>query len=158
MRFILATLGVLAVQTAAAQHVHGGAKLEGRVDGARLVLELQAPLEDLAGFERQPGNDAERAAIAAVHEYFKSGEAFSTSAAAKCRLGGATSELATRGKKHVDVVAALVYECADIKAIGELRAALFDRFRSLKFVEASVATAKGRQRARLTPAKRSLVL
>lgn len=65
----MATLAVLTMAPlawAGKAHEHGVARVDIGVETGRITLDLELPLEDLAGFERAPRTDAERATVAAV--------------------------------------------------------------------------------------------
>jgi len=56
-----------------AAHVHGEARLDLVFDQGELVAELESPAESLVGFERQPGNDAERQRLSDARKALEEG-------------------------------------------------------------------------------------
>jgi hypothetical protein len=138
-------------------HVHGVATLEAAVDGSRLVLALDIPLEDLVGFERAPKTDKERAAVQAAVAYFASGKAFVPNAEAGCRLAESKPELPTAGE-HASLRALSTFECANAAALRSVTVALFDAFPKVRRIDAQVAGAKKQSGARLTAKGRQLPL
>lgn len=70
-------------------HEHGTAMLVVAVDGSRLSVELVAPAHDVVGFEHQPANEAERAALARAEAVLADhGRLLAMSKAAGCRVAG----------------------------------------------------------------------
>jgi hypothetical protein len=66
-------------------HEHGVARLELGVEAGRITLNFELPLESLAGFERAPRTDAERAAmVAALSKLEEAGKLLRVDAAAGC--------------------------------------------------------------------------
>lgn len=74
-------------------HEHGALKLDVAIEGNKLTIAMEAPLDNLLGFERAPRTDAERKAAAEVLARLRSpiqGKAlFSADAAAQCTLSKA---------------------------------------------------------------------
>ena len=143
---------------AEAPHAHGVAKLDVALEGRRLTLDFAAPLEDIVGFERRPGNDKERAAVEAASTYFKSGRALAPSAAANCRLAEAAVLLDVPEKGHYELSVRLAYDCKEPQQLREIDAALFDQYKRLKRIEVRAVTAKGQSSGRLVPGKRVFTL
>lgn len=142
---------------AAGQHSHGVAKLDVAVEGPRLVLELEAPLGDLVGFEREPRDARERAAVEEALAFLGSGQAFVPAEPAGCRMEPAQVEKRSTGPGHTEARATLAYACAKAGALAQVDAAgLFKRFPKLKRVDVRLVSAKGQSSARLTPAKPAL--
>lgn len=160
MRATFLVLCVLAALPAAAQkaHTHGAGKLDVAVEGAKLTLAVEVPLEDLVGFEHAPKSGRERGAVDAMSAYFRSGKAFLPSPAAGCALGEAKVETTTPDKGHAELNATFTYQCAATAELEQVEAALFQEYKRLKRLDARVVTAKGQKAARLTPQKRTLLL
>lgn len=160
MRATFMVLCVLAALPAAAQkvHAHGAGKLDVAVEGARLTIAVEVPLEDLVGFERAPKSDRERAAIDAMSAYFRSGKAFVPSPAASCALGEAKVETTTPDKGHAELTATFTYQCAAPAELKQVDVPLFQEYKRLKRLDARVVTPRGQKAARLTPQKRTLPL
>jgi hypothetical protein len=160
MRATLLAICMLAALPAGAQkaHTHGAGNLDVAVEGARLTLAVEIPLEDLVGFERAPRNDRERAAIDAMSAYFRSGKAFVPSPAAGCALGETKVETTTPDKGHAELNATFTYQCAAAAELRRVEAPLFEEFKRLKRLDTRVVTARGQKAARLTPRQRTLPL
>ena len=68
-------------------HVHGRASLQLAIDGPRLTLSLESPLEALLGFEHAPLNAAERETVRRLGQRLRQADVlFQPSPAAQCRL------------------------------------------------------------------------
>jgi hypothetical protein len=98
-------------------HVHGQAQLEIAVEGERLTIRLESPLDNLLGFERAPRTDDERRAVQRMIARLSGGNAqFLPNTAAECAqldvrldspvLGGDLSVHRTVEEKHPDPGAA----------------------------------------------------
>ena len=89
---LLATAVILAASASAsaaayAQHAHehGAARLEVALDGGKLSIGLESPLDNLVGFEHAPRNEKQRAALAKMTDDLKGTERlFDLPAAAAC--------------------------------------------------------------------------
>lgn len=82
----LSLVFVTAPGLAADAHMHGVGTLDVAVDAGALLLRLEAPLDSLVGFERAPGNDAERAAVRRMAVKLGGARAqFTPTPAARCR-------------------------------------------------------------------------
>jgi len=66
-------------------HEHGTATLDVVLDGNRLLLELEGPLDNLVGFEHAPRSDIERSALRTMESSLRATERLlAPSAAAEC--------------------------------------------------------------------------
>lgn len=147
-------------------HVHGVAKLEVAVEGGRIDLHLESPLEALLGFEHAPGNDKERAAVARMHQALKQGDRlFAPTAAAGCKLVSVQVEAAVleAGHKghghqdeHGDLDADFQFTCAQPGKLTGMEVRLADTFPGMRRVDAQVVSGKGQSAARLTAKMRFL--
>ena len=74
-------------------HEHGALKLDVAIEGNKLTIAMEAPLDNLLGFERAPRTDAERKAaadvLARLRNPDKGGPLFALDAAAQCIVGKA---------------------------------------------------------------------
>lgn len=158
-RFFVAALAVVSALPVAAHkaHVHGAATLEVAIEGSRLTLGLDVPLEDLVGFERAPKTDKERAAVEAASAYFASGKAFAPNAEAGCRLLESKPEVSIT-KDHASMRVPVTYECAQAAALRAVTVNLFDTYPKVRRIDAQVAGAKKQSKARVTAQKRELPL
>ena len=81
-------LSLLSTDVGAQQaHEHGGALLNVALDGKKLVVQLESPLDNFVGFEHAPRNDKQRAALVKMEESLQAGDRwFKPAAAAGCTL------------------------------------------------------------------------
>lgn len=168
-KLIFATGGLLLAATVVAQehgpHEHGVADLGVALEGRRLSLELDGPMDNFAGFERPPRNAAERAALDRALERLRTPEAVvRLPAEAGCSL--ASSELhngfAPGGGDskggHTDLSAAYQFDCATPAALKRLEVRLFDSFPRLRKLRVAVVAPGGQRGAELAKGKAELVL
>ena len=154
------SLALLAVPAHAAEkaHEHGKGRLDLALEGSQLTLQFEAPLEDLAGFEREARSEKERAALVTLDSYLKSGRAFTPGAAAGCKPSAATVAISASGRGHAEVHATWKYECVDAPALKSVHADIFERYPGLHRIDVRAVTPKGQSAARLTPSNRGLKL
>ena len=157
-------------------HQHGVAKLAVAVDGQMLEITLESPLDNLLGFERAPRNDRERQAVRQMAQRFHSGELFTLTPAAQCKVtgaelvsavldpallaaapaapagGGATAAAAPAGKDdgHADLDATVRYQCSQPAALKGADVGLFKAFSRFRQIDAAVATGSGQRAIKLT--------
>lgn len=159
LRLVLVGLVAWWPAAAPAQHSHGAAKLDVAVEGPKLVIELEAPLEDLVGFEREPRDAKERASVEAALAFLGSGRALVPSEAAGCRAETRRAERDSTRDGHAEARLSITLTCSRPDALRQLDAKpLLARFPRLKRIDARIVTGKGQSTARLTAAKPSLNL
>lgn len=151
---------------AAKAHDHGVARLDVAIDGTRITLQLQTPLDNLLGFERAPRTDAERrAADAVVMKLNAAAALFKPDPAAQCSLGSVAlvsaalklgpAAPATSGDGHADLEADIRFDCKDAAQATFIDVMLFDSFPRLKRLQIQAATARGQfKRTLAAPARR----
>lgn len=146
-------------------HEHGVVKLDVALDGARLELVLEAPLDSVVGYERAPRTDAERKAAADALARLRRGDGlFVLPAAAQCSAQPATVKAdvleggAAPKDGHADLDASFAWTCMKPAELATLDVALFDTFPRIRRVDVQVAAPKGQRRATLTPASRRISL
>lgn len=163
----LALLNLTGVALAAPRaHEHGVASLAVAVDGARLTIDLDAPLEGFIGFERAPRTDAERAAAAALLARLKApARLFTPDAAAGCKVAGVEvkADVLQPGAKpaagaHADLEAQFAFDCAQPQALRSLDIGLFAAFKGLQRLDVQVAGPKGQARVTLQRPARTVPL
>jgi hypothetical protein len=144
-------------------HVHGVAKLEIAVEGGSLSLHLESPLEGVLGFEHAPGNDQERAAVAAMRKKLADGgKLFAPTTAAQCTLKSVQVEAPTldakpvAGEEHGDLDADFLFTCAQPARLTGVEVRLFQAFPKMHRVDAQVVSGKGQSAMRLSSKMRFL--
>lgn len=170
------SLGVMPVAKAhePGAHVHGLATLEVAIDGAAVQISLDSPLDNLLGFERGPRNEKERQSVKAMALKLHQADAlFVFTPAAQCRLesarlessvlapgllasasdSGKSSDTAKAGTSdvHAELAATWRFQCAAPQALQGVDVRLFQKFSSLKRIDAAVAGPKGQSSAKLSP-------
>ncbi len=150
-------------------------KLDVAIEGSRLSIGLEAPLDNLLGFERAPRNDAERRSAAEVLARLRSPDRgqplFSADAAAQCSLkqvevsapvlepspkGEAKGAAAKEG--HADAEASYELTCAKPEALRGLEVGLFDAYPRIQRIEVQVAGPQGQSKVTLRRPARSVKL
>lgn len=146
-------------------HVHGQAQLELGVDGGRLLLVLQIPMEALVGFERAPRNDDERARLARALELLRASNLFRPSPEAGCSAKPATLVWTSGGladlppdDTHTDLKLTLDFECKTPGRLAAVDVGAFDAFSRLRRIEARIAGPGGTSSQILLRGKRLLEL
>lgn len=163
---LLALPAACSIAIAAAPHQHGVASLAVAVDGGRLSIDLDAPLDGFLGYERAPRTDAEKQAAADLLARLKAPEAlFKPDAAAGCKASVAEvkAPVLQPGAKpapgdHADLEAQFVFDCAQPAALRNLDVGLFDAFKRLQRIDVQVAGAKGQAKVTLKRPARTVPL
>jgi hypothetical protein len=154
---------------AAGAHEHGVVKLDVAVEGSRVLIDLDSPLDNLLGFEHAPRSDAERAkADAAVKRLRDAATLFRIDGSAGCTLATVNLQSAPLqlGKKpasandaHGDLEGSFEFKCRAGAKAAFLEVGLFDAFPQVKRIDLQVATPKGQMKATLRrPATRVMLV
>ena len=155
---------------AAPAHTHGHATLRIAVDGGKLDVLLDTPLDGLVGFERAPRTDAERQAIRDAAAKLRAAGLFVPTAAAGCTqksvkmsspvlppelLGEAPSSGGAPRKagEHADLEASIAFECSNAAELKGLETTLLRTFSRIRKVDVQVAGPRGQSKSVLTPGK-----
>lgn len=180
----LAVIAAALPAGAAGPHRHGVATLDVVVDGERLLVTLETPLDNLVGFEHAPKNDRQRAALADARAALADGtKLLRASPEAGCAQRAAKVELpygpdATAGgghdkhahdkhaygrhgraaDAHSEAGVEWEFSCANPAALIGLDIGLFDVFRRLQTLHVQTATPRGQGAATLTSKRRTLAL
>lgn len=172
---LVATMLAGAVGAAAAPraHTHGAAELQVVVEGERLEIALEAPLEVLLGFEHAPATEAQRNAVRAMAQRLRDpAPLFVLPAAARCALQsvslqspalppallgagpGASTGPAEDG--HADLDATYVYRCATPARLEGLELGLGAAFPRLKTLSVQIVSPRGQAARTLRGGERKL--
>lgn len=181
-RMLLLVAGLLLPAVAAAQqaHEHGVATLNVALDGRKLLVQLESPLDNLVGFEHAPRNDRQRAALKKMEASLQAGDRLlKPSPAAECTVksvkidhpyGAAAAPAdsskaksgAAKGKgkepaeTHAEVNATYELECAKPEALTRVEMLFFEVFPGMKRLKAQTASPRGQGSATLTARNRAL--
>ncbi|AVZ78116.1 DUF2796 domain-containing protein [Zoogloeaceae bacteirum Par-f-2] len=170
----LAGLGLGLTAFAHGVHEHGVARLQVAIDGGRLVVALQSPLDNLVGFEHKPRTAAQRSAWAEAEGRLRDfGALFVLPPAAGCTLTNVDLELpweagarpdydhdhdhdhdAAHGEVHVQYA----LDCAQPQALTGLTVKLAERFPRTARIRAEAVTPRGQNAQTLTRDKNTLAL
>lgn len=146
------------------KHVHGAGRLDVAIEGGKISLALEMPLDAAVGFERAPKNDKEKAALAAAEKALNDAGIYLPTPAANCTLqtrevhvpfpGRDDSQHAHEGEQHhADIEANHVFRCANPAELKSLETTLFKSFPRLYRLEVQRSGPAGQGAARLTPKK-----
>lgn len=150
----------------AAPHQHGVVALNVALDGAALLIELNAPLDSLVGFERAPRNTNERAAADdALARLREPARLFAPDPAARCsaqapQLGPSLLDPGAAASRddHAELQATYRYTCADAKQLRTIGLPLFHSFRRIQRVDAQTVGPQGQRKATVRRANALLTL
>ena len=124
-------------------HEHGHVELRIAVEGSTLAIELEAPGENIVGFEHEAGTDEQKAAVDAAKARLADAAAiFTLPAEAGCTVRSSEAELHQEGE-HNAFEAAYTFECADTAALTTIATGLFALFPSIEEIDVDYATAGG---------------
>ncbi|HVE51781.1 MAG TPA: DUF2796 domain-containing protein [Ramlibacter sp.] len=140
--------------------MHGAAEMSVTIEGSQLTIELDTPLENLAGFEHAPRTEKQRAAVRAMAARLREPQSlFVPTPAASCTPGAvrlssavlpgellgetATASPGEAAKGHADLEAAFVFRCANIGALQGLETSLLKTFRGIHKLKVQVAGPRG---------------
>jgi hypothetical protein len=163
-------LSASAALAAGKAHEHGALKLDVAIEGNKLSIAMEAPLDNLLGFERAPRTDAERKAAAEVLARLRSpdrGKAlFATDAAAQCTLSQADVQapVLEPGAKpapkdeHAELDASYEFSCAQPGELRNLDVGLFDAYRRIQRIDVQVVGPKGQSKITLKRPARTIKL
>jgi len=134
-------------------HEHGKVTLNVALEGGALSIELDAPADNVIGFEHAPRTDAERTAIANAASLLQSGDGlFAFSPAAACKF--AKSELHApewkEGQHHADYEANFSFTCGQPQHLDWLQLPLLAKLREVHQAQVNVVTAKSQLQATIT--------
>lgn len=151
-------------------HEHGALKLDVAIEGNKLTIAMEAPLDNLLGFERAPRTDAERKAAAGVLARLRSPNQgtplFALDTAAQCTVGTAEVQapVLEPGAKsapkdeHADLDASYVFTCSKPDALRTLDVGLFDAYKRIQRIDVQVAGPKGQSKLTLKRPARKVLL
>jgi hypothetical protein len=148
-------------------HEHGGMKVDVAIEGAKISIDVEMPLDNLVGFERAPRTDAERKSAAAALARMRAGaDLFKLNAEAQCTPTSVTVEAPVLepgasgqpATAHADLDATYVFQCAQPTQLTTLDVSIFDAFKRVKRIDVQVAGPKGQSKIVLRPPERRVQL
>lgn len=142
-------------------HVHGQARLDITLDGTRLVIEAELPMDTLTGFERAPRNDDERERLRSALGALRSPGLFRPTGDADCKpvaqtfaWPGAGETALPADDAHSDLLLTHTFECARPARLSSIDVGLFDAFSRLRRIEARIVGPSGAQARTLQRSRR----
>jgi hypothetical protein len=148
-------------------HEHGALKVDVAIDGGRLSIDVEMPLDNLVGFERAPRTETERKSAADALDRMRAGASlFKPNPEAQCAPAGTRVDapILEEGARamppsgHADLDATYTYQCARPAQLAALDIAIFDAFKRVKRIEVQVAGPQGQSRVVLRPPARRVQL
>ena len=122
-------------------HAHGSVTFNIALEGELLVVELDAPADNVVGFEKSPRNEAERKAVADANAWFASGRNFAAVPGnAGCRLQSVDFVPPKFGSGHADYRGRFTYRCSNPGAIAWVDLWALRSLRELEKIEVNVIT------------------
>jgi len=161
-------------------HVHGVAELRIVVDGPKLEVGLESPLDNVLGFEHPPRTDKQRAAVRTMAAKLRQPNMFVPTPAARCKsesvklesealpaalLGEAApaaaaapaaQPAAAEDDAHADLDATFTWRCEAPAQLKGLDVGLMQAFPGMHQVNVQVVGPKGQSASRLTKGQRSI--
>ena len=130
-------------------HEHGHVTMQIAVDGSDVAIALEAPGENIVGFEHAPASDEQRAAVDAALKQLENGSAIVTLPPdAQCEQTSTRAELHQDGD-HMAFEAAYAFACENISALGSVETGLFELYPSIEEIDVEYATPAGQGAAEL---------
>lgn len=150
-------------------HTHGQGTMTVVLDGQRLAVELDVPLESLLGFERAPRTDAERRQVQKALAVLRdAGRWLLPAADAGCTLeqqsvdapeleaAATTQPTARAARPHPDAQVQVQFQCAQPQRLGRLEVRLFEQAPALQKLQVQSVLPTGQRQAVLRPQARVL--
>ena len=139
-------------------HEHGKVTINAALDGNQLVIELDSPAVNVVGFEHEPRNDDERAAVSAAAKLLGNGRGlFTLPKEARCQFEKtdlkapqweASEEESGQHdghEHHADYEAHFTYRCWSPEHFTWLEPSLLDKLRNVTEARLNIATPRGQQ-------------
>jgi hypothetical protein len=145
-------------------HVHGVATLTVAVDGNRLTLDLESPLDNLLGFEHLPRTEKEEGAVRDMAQRLNRAESlFVPTPAARCNPVSVKlespmlqPEKPSASDGHADLDGEFVFRCERPEDLRDVEVQLFDGFPNMRQIDVQVAASRGQTAAKLSPERRRI--
>jgi hypothetical protein len=154
---LAALIGLATWQASAAgAHQHGTLTLDIAIDGPTLVIEMEAPLDSLLGFEHAPRTAAQKQAAAQMLARLRQPDGlFVPDAAAACTLKSASADSAAlapdaKAAGHADLDARYEWTCGNAAALSSVDlGGLLDGYKRIQTLDAQIASPTGQFKQRL---------
>lgn len=159
---MLTLCGLAHGAAAAPAHEHGVAHLDIVIEGSKLLIHLDSPLDNLAGFEHAPRNDQQRSTLRKMEAALREGAAlFKPDAAAAClltdvRIAAPFADGRQAKGGHADLEADWTFSCAKPEALQKMEVHLAELFLRIHRLKVTMATPKGQSSTVLSRSARSI--
>jgi len=163
LRIFAVGLGLMiACQTAVAEtkptelgaHEHGHGNANIAIEGNNVLIEIEAPADDIVGFEHAAKSDADKAKVkAAKATLAKSSNAVVLTLAAGCKQTSADIEQhgANAAGGHSEFHVGYAFKCQNIAALKAITFTYFKSFGGAKELDVAVVAPKGQKKFEVEP-------
>ena len=134
-------------------HVHGQIRLDIAVEGPTVVIEMESPLDNFTGFEREPRTDAEKKTAETVIAQLRAADQiFRIDPVANCKLGPVTLRSPALGlgkaegeasEGHADLDGTFAFNCTNAAAAKFIDIGLFGVFKGPRQIDAQIVSPQG---------------
>lgn len=140
-------------------HQHGSAVLNIAADGNVLLIEFESPADNIAGFEHEPRNTAQKVAIESAISLLENFDgSFQLSADADCKLDSASvSRIAGEGG-HAEFHAEYRLVCEQIERLQTIDVLLFNHFPGIEAIDVQALFPSIQTAVELSPGQYSIEL
>lgn len=139
-------------------HLHGHAELAVSVEGDRLTVTFESPLDSLIGFEHEPTNDAQIAELEALQDTFSEPAVLlSLPERARCEANSISSGTRYSGD-HGSLMVEQDFICRNINRITQLDVTVFATFLQIEHVDTVFLSDTNQVAKELSPAQPTLDL
>lgn len=123
------------------KHEHGAVTFNLALEGELLSLEIDAPAINVLGFERSPGNAAERKVVNETHGWLSSGrEILAVPGNAGCRLQAVSFAAPKLGSGHADYRPRYSFRCSNPAALGWVEVWALRKLKDVERAEVNLIT------------------
>ena len=162
-----------ASSSAETEHEHGVAELRIAAEDETLLVEFKAPLLNLVGFEREPGDEEEREKLTELTSRLESPEGLITfPEAAECKLAGVEQETPGgmenhrdgdhhahhAGAIHHDALLEWTFTCARPEALDSVEISVIDVFPEIETLRVETSGSNGQASESVTEPRVSIEL
>jgi hypothetical protein len=156
----LAATPALAQKRSVDAHEHGASALNIAIEGTKVTIELEAPGNDIVGFEKEAKTDKQKAAVEAAKTKLAAPlELFVMPAAAGCTAAKPGAIEIKYGKAgHSEFEGKYELTCTAPDKIADLDLAFFKAFPKAERMTVTLISGKGQKQFKATPKKPTISL
>lgn len=146
-------------------HLHGAAKLDVVIEGNRVLVNLDSPLDNIIGFEHLPRTTAEHKSVSeAKIRLSQATTMVQPNPEAQCKASSQMLESpvfeasgAKTTEHHLDIEAQYEFTCANPQELRQIQVGLFSAFPRLQKLQVQYAGPKGQKSLVLRPKQTKIV-